>query len=140
MLRCTTCQEEKPKTEFHRNKSYTRGYQYICKYCTKEYNKQPKMKANRERITKKYRNTVRYRETIRKSNLRRRYGKVVDVPEVCDVCGEKNPDGRNIHVDHCHNTGKIRGFLCYKCNTSIGFMRDDFKLIKALAKYLEERS
>ena len=28
-------------------------------------------------------------------------------------------------VDHCHKTGIVRGLLCHRCNTAIGFMEED---------------
>ena len=36
----------------------------------------------------------------------------------CYVCG-KEEDGRSLDLDHNHNTGRIRGYACGKCNTNI---------------------
>ena len=36
----------------------------------------------------------------------------------CAICGEKQ-DNKSLHLDHDHQTGKIRDFLCGKCNTQI---------------------
>lgn len=33
----------------------------------------------------------------------------------CAICGRK-PVRRRLAVDHDHNTGKVRGLLCYTCN------------------------
>lgn len=38
---------------------------------------------------------------------------------VCAICGGSNPDGRRLAVDHDHETGEIRGLLCYRCNRYI---------------------
>ena len=42
------------------------------------------------------------------------------------------------HIDHCHTTGKIRGLLCNKCNTGIGWLNDSALTCKLAALYLEE--
>ena len=51
----------------------------------------------------------------------------------CEICGE----GGKLHLDHCHNTGRIRGLLCMRCNTAIGRMYDDPDLLKKAIAYLE---
>lgn len=60
----------------------------------------------------------------------------------CKICGctpENNiRAGKQNHlfVDHDHNTGKIRGILCYRCNTAISYFREDIKLVKKAVEYL----
>jgi hypothetical protein len=40
---------------------------------------------------------------------------------LCNICNMQ-PNGRwkNLHVDHCHETNKVRGLLCMTCNTFLG--------------------
>jgi Recombination endonuclease VII len=40
---------------------------------------------------------------------------------VCAICG-KPPGERALHVDHDHETGQVRGLLCYSCNTKLGWL------------------
>ena len=40
-------------------------------------------------------------------------------------------------VDHCHQTGKIRGLLCMKCNVSLGNVKDSITRLFGLIKYLK---
>lgn len=41
------------------------------------------------------------------------------------------------HVDHCHKTGKVRGVLCFNCNSAIGKLGDDPDAVRRAAAYLE---
>jgi hypothetical protein len=40
---------------------------------------------------------------------------------VCEICGKPDPKLRPLFVDHCHTTLKVRGLLCMKCNTGLGW-------------------
>lgn len=40
-------------------------------------------------------------------------------------------------LDHCHKSGKFRGFLCTACNTGLGQYRDNPDLLRLAADYLE---
>jgi len=50
-------------------------------------------------------------------------------------CGRK--DRKILFIDHCHNTGKVRGLLCNKCNCGIGNFKDKPEFLKEAIKYLE---
>lgn len=57
---------------------------------------------------------------------------------VCAICGSDQP-GRNstyFHVDHCHDTGTVRGLLCNGCNLGLGHFKDDISRLEKAAKYL----
>jgi hypothetical protein len=41
---------------------------------------------------------------------------------------------RNLAVDHCHATGKIRGLLCTKCNGNLGWFE---KFKDSILRYLD---
>lgn len=53
--------------------------------------------------------------------------------ERCAVCGSTE----RLHVDHCHQTGAIRGLLCNGCNSSAGHAGDDPIRLRRIAAYLE---
>jgi len=46
-------------------------------------------------------------------------------------------DGPKLHLDHCHRTGKIRGWLCGDCNTALGRFGDDPARLAAAISYLD---
>lgn len=54
----------------------------------------------------------------------------------CDVCGDF-ATGKQLHIDHCHDSGDVRGVLCHGCNTSIGLVGERPDVLRALADYLE---
>lgn len=43
-------------------------------------------------------------------------------------------------LDHCHKTGKFRGWLCHDCNKAIGFFKDDAELMKSAIDYIEKNA
>jgi len=64
---------------------------------------------------------------------------IEDQQGLCLICarGFENLLSRHIHVDHCHENGKVRGVLCQYCNIGIGNFRDDPSMLRAAADYLE---
>lgn len=63
------------------------------------------------------------------------------VPFKCPICGKVTVPGltSKIVLDHDHNTGRIRGWICDSCNTGIGRFKDDIDLLKRAIKYLEDQ-
>lgn len=56
----------------------------------------------------------------------------------CKLCGIRKEDSFQLHVDHCHDTNKVRGLLCGKCNQGIGLLNHNPELIRKAALYCEE--
>ncbi len=55
----------------------------------------------------------------------------------CAICAERFEVP---HVDHCHQTGKVRGLLCRACNFGIGFLRDQPNVLRSAIVYLERHA
>lgn len=47
---------------------------------------------------------------------------------------------RDLSVDHCHKTGKIRQLLCNSCNHMLGEAKDNEEILLAAADYLRKHS
>lgn len=54
----------------------------------------------------------------------------------CAICQNVFKTSKSTHVDHCHNTGRVRGLLCHDCNTGIGKLRDSVDLLQRAIDYL----
>jgi hypothetical protein len=54
----------------------------------------------------------------------------------CAIC-QTIPEKRLV-VDHCHNTGRVRGLLCYDCNHGLGKFRDNVEFLLEAASYLQK--
>ena len=54
----------------------------------------------------------------------------------CAICGSVLSDTNKAFVDHCHNTKKVRGLLCAKCNTLLGMAKDDVSILQNAITYL----
>lgn len=57
----------------------------------------------------------------------------------CAICGTDTPGGRGgFHVDHNHDTGGVRGLLCYSCNVSLGGFKDSPAILARAIEYLTD--
>lgn len=53
----------------------------------------------------------------------------------CAICGQP----RRLMVDHCHTSGRVRGLLCAKCNTAIGYLGEDPGVMANAINYIKEQ-
>lgn len=66
---------------------------------------------------------------------------------LCDICKKSETCTSPIHgkirdlcVDHCHKTGKVRGLLCDDCNVLLGRAKDNIETCFSAAEYLKKTS
>lgn len=105
-------------------------------------------RTHRARIQRVYR-AVR-QEAFQGYDLKRHYGLSKEQYEellstqghCCAICGL--PEGATIagrklrlSVDHCHDSGKVRGLLCSNCNNGLGRFKDSMGALQAAIRYLE---
>lgn len=50
----------------------------------------------------------------------------------CNLCGST----KRVVIDHCHETGRVRGELCTPCNIAIGQLGDTPEAIQRVLEYL----
>ncbi len=55
----------------------------------------------------------------------------------CAICNTDTPKGQGrFHIDHCHESGKIRGLLCHACNIGLGHFKDNPESMIKAANYI----
>lgn len=77
----------------------------------------------------------------RKYELRKKYGlsyddylsMVEDQDGKCALCGED----KQLVVDHCHVTKKVRKLICRLCNTGLGMFKDNPEVLRKASKYVQ---
>jgi hypothetical protein len=160
--RCKKCGETKPLEDFYVNADCKDGRRPECKACNlaaraRKYaaNPQPYIarakkwqQENAGRLNayrREYRRRPERKTADREGYLKRKYGITLADYErmfeaqggVCAICGEARPEERTLHVDHDHETGVIRGLLCFRCNQAIGSLQEDYEIFQAAADYLD---
>jgi Recombination endonuclease VII len=62
----------------------------------------------------------------------------------CDICGKDGSDmayttsAGDFKVDHNHETNRVRGILCDRCNRGLGYFKDNPDWLRRAADYVEE--
>ncbi len=85
-----------------------------------------------------------YQVRNHRSNLKTRFGMSVEEYNVlvaqsdgvCGICREPESRERKLCLDHDHQTGALRGFLCSRCNLLLGNASDSVELLKQAIRYL----
>lgn len=54
---------------------------------------------------------------------------------LCAICGTQMEE-KDICIDHCHTTGKVRGLLHRTCNAAIGLLKEDINILANAISYL----
>lgn len=57
----------------------------------------------------------------------------------CAICGTRTPGSTgSFFVDHCHETGDVRGLLCFSCNIALGNFKDNGLILRRAIDYLQK--
>ena len=160
--RCTDCKEVKPLEDFPQLDQRTlvkrpanskqMGRRSECKICKTKRGREYWEKSGRYQRNpnrKKYKSDL---QVARRGKYKRNYGITIEEYQtlferqngVCDCC--HNPETatmkrtgklKQLAVDHCHVTGKVRALLCSSCNQAYGCLKEDPARIRALLAYAE---
>jgi len=134
MKKCSKCKTEKPLSEFYNSKSGEHGKHHYCKVC---HSKLAKRCYSHEKSSKR--------------QVFRRYGlSLEDVDKMflsqdkkCKICQTQNTKilvHGGLYVDHCHESGKVRGLLCRDCNMMLGLCKDKTDILYNAIVYLNKNN
>lgn len=159
MKKCSTCKIEKPLSDFYPIANGIGGVRPRCKECTRIAEKKKYGENAEFRWSKLSKQAIRLRDdpehkknhmlAQRRWHLKKKYGMTLsDFASTlesqkggCAICGgvsEKLSPKTRMVVDHCHETGKIRGILCDLCNTALGKFKDNPALLQSAIEYLRK--
>lgn len=141
MKKCKECSRNRSLDEFHNSSKSKDGKQALCKPC------------NIEKVREWQRNNPeKYEEIWKRSSNNRDWFRSkaskydIDVDDlvslfeetggVCIICG--GPSDRDLVIDHCHTSNKIRGLLCGPHNAALGLFNDSIEELEAAIKYLNK--
>ena len=160
---CSKCKgDPQPLDNFHKSKRLSQGRRAWCKVCERDQHKEW-VELNPEKIAaidKKYNEThpgvqnakhkewmKQHPEVVNAKRLKKRYGLSMDQyrslfvaqNDSCAICKRnKTINELGLHVDHNHNSGKVRGLLCPSCNQALGLLQDNPELCRLAAIYIED--
>ena len=120
MKECVSCNKELPLSSFGNNKRMKDGLNQYCRKCAQEKNKN-------------------YRQKYLYGLSEQEFFKLLEKQDNrCAICGtHRDVLTRDLHIDHDHETGEVRGLLCISCNTGLGQFRDSKDLLTFAIAYLE---
>jgi hypothetical protein len=132
-IKCYDCGKLKPLSQFHKRtrnaRSSRMGRNERCKKCTRIYCRKYHQE-NRDRYKNRHLE-VSYGITLSD------YSRLYEEQEGrCAICLEWY---KVLHVDHDHETNKVRGLLCLSCNNGLGRFRDSPERLRRAIQYLNEK-
>lgn len=95
---------------------------------------------HKDKLARQKRYRQRHPERLAAMERRRNYGitdeeydTFVEVQDGrCAICGAET----TLHVDHDHQTGRVRGLLCGNCNRGVGCLQDSEFVLESAITYL----
>ena len=115
---CPGCGQTKSVKEVYKKRSTRDGFASYCGLCDVR-------RTGRSARKRKYGiAAAEYNDLLLKQNGR------------CAICKRLPYTKKGLVVDHCHQTGVIRGILCSRCNSALGMLDDDPALLERALEYL----
>lgn len=137
MKKCSKCNKMKPDDAFNKRKVNTNDLQSMCKKCAsivrnERYNKNKDKEKNQS-----YNNRIKRIYGITKDEYDIMYSKQNGKCAICNSDKVNRNKTDKFCIDHCHNSGKVRGLLCHNCNVLLGKLSDNIELCEKIIYYIK---
>jgi len=108
-------------------------------------NRTPEQVESDKARLKKYKSDPRNKERLKLYNAEWAHLKLYGVGlqetidkfgTICNCCGINCKSTQPLHTDHCHETGVIRGRICWEVNVSLGKLGETTEGLEQAIKYL----
>lgn len=141
--KCKDCEKTPEEVEFGQHKGTIDGLAIVCKPCnrartkktTANYSAEKRAEITERFKSPKYRNNAMMR--IFGIDLLSHEEMKIQQDNKCLICSETFTEAKVPHIDHNHETGKIRGLLCRTCNSGLGMFKDDPDKLRQAITYLK---
>jgi Recombination endonuclease VII len=135
---CKTCLASKPLDLFYNHPKKKDGKFSHCKACLNAKTKKARQDPSKKHLWSTYtwRSTLKHRYGITEKDYLLLLASQNNGCAICGAALAASGQHRRLHVDHCHQTNKIRGLLCNNCNNGLGRFQHDPKLLAAAVQYL----
>ena len=128
----------------YRKKNIARLRKYRKSY-EKKHVKRIRIYREKYKLLWKKKHPIKHARGCKNRLLKRNFG--IDLKEYrillekqnfqCLICGTTaRQNGKELAVDHCHKTDKVRGLLCSQCNVGLGMFRDNKVYLRKAIQYL----
>ena len=128
------------------NRKYSKEHPEVGRRSARKYreNHLEEIRAKQNEVRhNRWINDPEWKQKVTARNNQRRSKKLEIVagrprPDGCEICGLQTESKlhRRLVFDHCHSTGKFRGWLCDRCNKVLGLLYDDESLLLKMRDYL----
>lgn len=144
---CSSCCIKKDLLEFNKFKKSKDGFTSYCKDCAKIKTKDWVNNNASKRAINQRNYYLRNRNKLAQNKIERLYGVTKEQYNLllniqsnrCDICKREFTEKVYPCVDHCHNTGQVRGLLCNGCNTNLERLRSSKdEWISSAKEYLDK--
>lgn len=146
---CRTCRIAKSPDDFSWKVRSSGLRQAHCRECMRVAGR--RYHAAHPEVNRRWKiaNKSKMQDFQRSRDLRSKYGISVQQYQsmldaqfgLCAICGSassRSIRSPNLHVDHNHETGAVRGLLCHPCNLGIGYLSDSAETIKRALDYIQK--
>ena len=111
-----------------------------AEYMKKRREEHPEIRKEYLKKSRERRATIARRYSLKKYGLTEESYSVLleSQNSVCAICKAKCSRSKELSVDHCHVTGKVRGLLCSSCNLALGNLKENVESMKNMIKYITQ--